>query len=81
MTSTCSYRKALPHDVGFQELRGTSGTQFHPACAEALIRAIDKRNEVHGKGDEDESLVDVAREVGPGAPDLGDLVSDEKANR
>ena len=40
MTSTRSYRKALPQEVAFQELRDKSGTQFHPDCAEALIRAI-----------------------------------------
>ena len=50
MTSTRSYRKALPQEVAFQELRDKSGTQFHPACAEALIRAIEKRDEVHGAG-------------------------------
>ena len=31
MTSTRSYRKALPQEVAFQELRDKSGTQFHPA--------------------------------------------------
>ena len=35
MTSTRSYRKALPQEVAFQELRDKSGTQFHPECAEA----------------------------------------------
>ena len=54
MTSTRSYRKALPQEVAFQELRDKSGTQFHPECAEALIRAIEKRNEVHGEGHEEE---------------------------
>ena len=38
MTSTRSYRKALPQEVAFQELRDKAGTQFHPACVEALIR-------------------------------------------
>jgi len=45
MTSTRSYRKALPQEIAFEELRAKSGTQFHPACAEALIRAIEKRHE------------------------------------
>ena len=30
MTSTRSYRKALPQEVAFQELRDKSGKQFHP---------------------------------------------------
>src|SRR5438105_2450564 len=55
LTSTRSYRKALSQEVAFQELRDKSGKQFHPACAEALIRAIEKRNEVHGAGHEEAS--------------------------
>ena len=81
MTSTRSYRKALPQDVAFQELRDKAGQQFHPACAEALIRAIEKRNEVHGKGHEEDSHFEDAPEVGLGSAGLGDLLSDgEKAN-
>ena len=75
MTSTRSYRKALPQEVAFQELRDKSGTQFHPACAEALIRAIEKRNEVHGKGHEEDSHFENAPEVGLGSAGLGDLLS------
>jgi hypothetical protein len=78
MTSTRSYRKALPQEVAFQELRDKAGKQFHPACAEALIRAIEKRNEVHGKGHEEESHFEDAPEVGLGSAGLGDLLSDEK---
>ncbi len=40
MTSTRAYRKALPQDVAFAELRDKTGVQFHPACVEALIRAV-----------------------------------------
>src|SRR5438552_4313568 len=80
MTSTRSYRKALPQDVAFQELRDKSGKQFHPACAEALIRAIEKRNEVHGAGHEEASHFEDAPEVGLGSAGLGDLLHDEKAN-
>jgi hypothetical protein len=80
MTSTRSYRKALPQEIAFQELRDKSGTQFHPACAEALIRAIEKRNEVHGKGHEEDSHFEDAPEVGLGSAGLGDLLADgEKA--
>ena len=50
MTSTRAYRKALPQEVAFQELRDKAGIQFHPACVEALIRAIEKRGEKHGDG-------------------------------
>lgn len=80
MTSTRSYRKALPQEIAFQELRDKSGTQFHPACAEALIRAIEKRNEVHGRGHEDEMHFEHAPEVGLGSAGLGDLLSDAKSN-
>jgi hypothetical protein len=81
MTSTRSYRKALPQDVAFQELRDKSGKQFHPACAEALIRAIEKRNEVHGEGHEEDSHFEDAPVVGLGSAGLGDLLSDEKAKK
>src|SRR5439155_11419720 len=50
MTSTRSYRKALPMDVAFSELREKSGSQFHPDCAAALIRAIERRGERYGLG-------------------------------
>jgi HD domain len=80
MTSTRSYRKALPQEVAFEELRNKSGTQFHPECAEALIRAIEKRHEVHGKGHEQDSHFEDAPEVGLGSAGLGDLLADgEKA--
>ncbi len=45
MTSTRAYRKALSQDVAFQELRDKAGVQFHPACVEALIHAVEKRGE------------------------------------
>ena len=81
MTSTRSYRKALPQEVAFQELRDKSGKQFHPACAEALIRAVEKRNEVHGKGHEEDSHFENAPEVGLGSAGLGDLLPDEQAKQ
>jgi HD superfamily phosphohydrolase YqeK len=81
MTSTRSYRKALPQEIAFEELRNKSGTQFHPACAEALIRAIEKRNEVHGKGFEEKTHFEDAPEVGLGSAGLGDLLADEKAKK
>ncbi len=81
MTSTRSYRKALPQDIAFQELRDKAGKQFHPACAEALIRAIEKRNEVHGRGHEEESHFEDAPEVGLGSAGLGDLLPDNQASK
>ncbi|MGZ6965982.1 MAG: HD-GYP domain-containing protein, partial [Acidimicrobiia bacterium] len=53
MTSTRSYRRALPQQTAFDELRKNSGKQFHPRVVEALIIAIQQRNEEHGLGHED----------------------------
>ncbi len=78
MTSTRSYRRALDQDVAFAELRRCAGTQFNPACVEALIRAIEKRGERYGAGYE----VDVhdfavpPPEAGVGSAGLGDLADD-----
>ncbi len=79
MTSTRSYRKALSQEVAFQELRDKSGTQFHPACAEALIRAIEKRHEVHGAGHEERLHFEDAPDAGVGSAGLGDLADDRAA--
>jgi len=78
MTSTRSYRKALPQDVAFQELRDKSGAQFHPECVEALIRAIEKRGEVHGAGHEEQSEFENAPEAGLGSAGLGDLAQSDR---
>ena len=48
MTSTRSYRKALPQETAFDELRKNSGKQFHPRVVDALIVAIEQRGEEHG---------------------------------
>jgi hypothetical protein len=74
MTSTRSYRKALPQEVAFQELRDKAGIQFHPACAEALIHAIEKRDEKHGAGYEVQDEFLDAPEAGLGSAGLGDLL-------
>ena len=79
MTSTRSYRKALPQEVAFQELRDKSGTQFHPECAEALIRAIEKRGEKHGAGHEEDVAHENAPVVGVGSAGLGDLIDASNA--
>jgi hypothetical protein len=77
MTSTRSYRKALSQEVAFRELRDKAGTQFHPACVEALIRAIEKRGEVHGAGHEEQSDFEHAPDAGLGSAGLGDLLPSE----
>ena len=76
MTSTRSYRRALPQAVAFGELRDKSGTQFHPESADALIRAIERRGETYGFGHEtDVEEFDVAPPVaGLGSAGLGDLL-------
>jgi hypothetical protein len=81
MTSTRSYRKALPQEVAFQELRDKSGKQFHPDCANALIAAIERRDEVHGAGHETASHFEQAPEAGLGSAGLGDLVRDNRTNQ
>jgi hypothetical protein len=50
MTSTRSYRRALTHDVAVQELHDNAGTQFNPACVDALVRALAARRERYGLG-------------------------------
>ncbi|HWS45680.1 MAG TPA: HD domain-containing phosphohydrolase [Acidimicrobiia bacterium] len=77
MTSTRAYRKALSQDVAFTELRDKSGTQFHPECAQALIRAIEKRGEQHGAGFETDTDYANAPELGVGSAGLGDLAPSE----
>ncbi|HEX5615420.1 MAG TPA: HD domain-containing phosphohydrolase [Acidimicrobiia bacterium] len=79
MTSTRSYRRALPQDVAFAELREKSGTQFHPDCVKALIRAIERRGEHHGRGHEEPDVIEFtdAPEAGLGSAGLGDLLSSD----
>jgi hypothetical protein len=81
MTSTRSYRKALSQEVAFTELRDKSGTQFHPASVEALIRAIERRGEHYGDGYEVdvEDFAVAPPVVGVGSAGLGDLLVDENA--
>ena len=79
MTSSRSYRKALGQEVAFQELRDKSGTQFHPECAAALIRAIEKRGEKHGAGHEEDVAHENAPVVGVGSAGLGDLIDASNA--
>jgi response regulator RpfG family c-di-GMP phosphodiesterase len=77
MTSTRAYRLALAQEIAFAELRRHSGTQFHPRCVEALIRAIQSRNEYHGAGYESATALSewttVPPDSGPGSAGLGDF--------
>ena len=49
MTSTRPYRKGLPFDVAFSELREFAGTQFDPTLVEKFIQSMTKEQ---GKGEE-----------------------------
>jgi putative nucleotidyltransferase with HDIG domain len=83
MTSTRAYRRALPQDVAFAELREKSGSQFDRVCVEALIRVIEQRGEHHGAGFETD-IADFAVPppmVGTGSAGLGDLEVDEQGVR
>ena len=74
MTSTRAYRKALPMETAFEELRNKSGSQFHPDCVEGLIAAITKRNEHYGEGYETDVIhyeVEPPK-AGVGSAGLGD---------
>lgn len=82
MTSTRAYRRALTMEVAFEELRAKSGTQFHPACVEALIAAIAERGERHGLGHERDAITfDVPPPVtGVGSAGLGDRAGGSAAS-
>jgi HD domain len=80
MTSTRSYRKALPQEVAFQELRDKAGVQFHPACVEALIEALESKGEHHGAGYEVQDEFADAPEAGLGSAGLGDLLPTDATN-
>jgi hypothetical protein len=77
MTSTRAYRKALPQDVAFRELRDKAGVQFHPQCVEALIGSIERRGERHGAGFEEQTDFDNAPVGELGSAGLGDLLPTE----
>jgi HD-GYP domain-containing protein (c-di-GMP phosphodiesterase class II) len=76
MTSTRSYRRALPQQTAFTELRKNSGKQFHPRVVDALIVAIKQRGERHGAGYEEVVHHADAPEAGTGSAGLGDLMPD-----
>jgi hypothetical protein len=75
MTSTRSYRQALDQDVAFAELRRHAGTQFNPSCVEALVRAVERRDERYGRGHEHDAhrFATPPPVTGVGSAGLGDL--------
>lgn len=75
MTSTRAYRKALSQDIAFEELRSNAGTQFNPRCVDALISAIDRRDERYGAGFEIDvhDFATPPPAAGVGSAGLGDL--------
>lgn len=83
MTSTRAYRKALTQEVAFEELRAKSGTQFDPACVEALIRVVERRGERYGAGHETD-IADYAvppPAEGTGSAGLGDLEAEQEVSQ
>ncbi len=42
MTTTRSYRRAMPIDAAIEELRANAGGQFDPAVVDALVRVLDE---------------------------------------
>jgi hypothetical protein len=80
MTSTRSYRRALSQETAFAELRAGVGTQFHSECVEALISAIEQREEHYGAGHEVEEhdWAVAPPEAGTGSAGLGHLIPEEQ---
>lgn len=78
MTSTRSYRKALSQETAFRELRDGAGSQFNAECVEALIGAIERRDEHYGAGYEVEvhDWEVAPPETGTGSAGLGDVLPD-----
>ena len=81
MTSTRSYRRALSQETAFAELRAGAGTQFNARCVDALIAAIEGRDEHYGAGHEvdDHEWAVAPPEAGTGSAGLGHLISEEQA--
>lgn len=74
MTSTRAYRRALDHDVAISELRTNAGTQFSPRCVDALVTALERRNERYGSGYETPHVFATPPPaVGVGSAGLGNL--------
>jgi len=52
MTSDRPYRKALPLEAVFSELNKFSGTQFDPACVQAIVRLMEREGESFIRSDQ-----------------------------
>ncbi|MBM3673643.1 MAG: HD domain-containing protein [Actinobacteria bacterium] len=81
MTSTRSYRKALTQEIAFTELQQNAGKQFDPRVVDALISALRRRGEVHGRGHEAAVHHEDAPEAGTGSAGLGDLMPDTDGSK
>src|SRR5262249_57129767 len=81
MTSTRSYRRALTQETAFEELRAGAGTQFNGQCVEALITAIERRDEHYGAGHEtvEHDWAVAPPEAGTGSAGLGNLIPQGQA--
>jgi hypothetical protein len=81
MTSTRSYRRALSQETAFGELRAGTGTQFNAQCVDALIVAIERRDEHYGAGHEveDHEWAVAPPAAGTGSAGLGHLIAEEQA--
>lgn len=80
MTSTRAYRRALPQEVAFTELRDKSGTQFDPVCVNALITVLERSGETYGAGHESD-VADFAVPppvAGLGSAGLGNLETEHE---
>ncbi|MBJ7382191.1 MAG: HD domain-containing protein [Acidimicrobiia bacterium] len=82
MTSTRSYRKALPQEVAFEELRKNAGKQFNAEVVESLIGALTRSGAQHGAGFEEEphEFAVEPPTVGTGSAGLGDLADAQAAD-
>ncbi len=76
MTSTRSYRQALDTDVAVEELLDKSGSQFHPACVDALVAALERIGDAHPLRDRTDASewAITPPEAGVGSAGLGDLL-------
>ncbi|MEX0666181.1 MAG: HD domain-containing phosphohydrolase [Acidimicrobiia bacterium] len=83
MTSTRAYRRALPQEVAFAELRDKAGSQFEPTCVDALISVLERRGERYGAGHETDvaSFAIPPPVVGTGSAGLGDLEAEDRRVR
>ncbi|MEN9595012.1 MAG: hypothetical protein RLY23_1495, partial [Actinomycetota bacterium] len=75
------YRKALPQEVAFEELRKNAGKQFNAEVVESLIGALTRSGAQHGAGFEEEphEFAVEPPTAGTGSAGLGDLADTQAA--